>query len=61
MISEKIVDYLGELKTWEMASDKCREAFLLEMSNKNYGSDETFDAWIWFFRGWSLAGGGHRT
>jgi hypothetical protein len=30
----------------------CVAAFKNEMKNKNYGKEESLDAWLWYFSGW---------
>lgn len=45
---------------WQQCSDACRVAFVLAMEGRNYGPDETLDAWVWFYAGWTSFSGKHR-
>jgi hypothetical protein len=39
---------LDNADSWKLASSDTKKAFIAAMSNREYGSDETLQAWRWF-------------
>lgn len=55
MTPEKIDEYLKDYETWQdtdLRSLQIRVCFCLEMASRQYGREETRDAWLWYAAGW---------
>lgn len=56
MTKREIVIKLGQFGIFlKNISKNCLDDFCLEMKNRNYGMEETADAFLWFNSGWEAA------
>jgi len=52
-INAHLKSFYGLVRIAEAGPLEMREAFYLEMKDKNYGEEETCDAYQWFCDGWT--------
>lgn len=53
MTHQEISEIFREVKSWNDATPKQRNAFAKEMEARQYGYSPLLSAWLWFLFGWN--------
>lgn len=56
MSPDEVKRHLDNSDAWRIATEECRQAFLLQARYSQYGRQETKNAFTWFHAGWEMQG-----
>jgi hypothetical protein len=53
---QPVESYLEDIRSWKIReNDQARKVFIDDMKSRQFGREETRDAWHWFIHGWVAA------